>query len=639
MERALTSLTVLAALILVLIPSAPVAAAEETRTFALVVTNNRSSSLSMPDLQYADDDGARYYRLFRSVADADNVVLLTTFDRASAAAYPELLDVARAPTTAAVESAARRIAAAVQSARKAGSKTAFYFVYAGHGDVERGRGTIDLEDGRVDGQFLERAIIETIPADTKHVLLDSCDSFFVLNPRKPGGRRWATPKDMALGFSKRHPEVGLFLSTNSDAEVFEWSELESGVFSHELRSGLSGAADVDGDGSVSYAEAAGFVDQANQRITRDNLRPHIYFRGPNGESTSPLFRPSKAKGRRLVLGDGPARLWVKSDRGERLLDLHKDQEPMTVVLPGPEAQAVSIYVEKQTAKDAGRPLVIERDAPVGDGEIRLAGLTAAEPSLAARGDRLFGSIFALPYGPAAYAKFMAANVSETGAVYGVSDTDVLRMQNYIAAMADSDRQNRRFGGGILLGVGGILAATAVASYADTPRYGTGGSRGGSIALASLGAAIFGGGVARLLIPTSGEVALEVFKSEVASARNKPVAFAKTEEALEEIARRDRMMRNYGFWYFEVLGAGGITLTTLGLAKPSWFGPPKLQPSGAAALYGLSGLLVAGGFALRSLVENPTERLLKLYRSDPGLGVQVGIAPTPSGGMVGLSGRF
>jgi hypothetical protein len=64
-------------------------------------------------------------------------------------------------------------------------------------------------------------------------VLDSCNSFFVIDPRKPGGRRWATPKDMALGFSARHPDVGLFLSTNSDSEIFEWSAIESGVFSHE----------------------------------------------------------------------------------------------------------------------------------------------------------------------------------------------------------------------------------------------------------------------------------------------------------------------------------------------------------------------------------------------------------------------
>jgi hypothetical protein len=282
--------------------------------------------------------------------------------------------------------------------------------------------------------------------------------------------------------------------------------------------------------------------------------------------------------------------------------------------------------------------VIEHDAPVGDGEIHLASLTVAAPSLAARGDRLFGSIFALPYGRTAYASYVAAHAGQTEVVYGVSDTDVSRMQNYIAAMAGSDRQTRKVVGGILLGFGGLLAATAVSSYADTPRYGRGGSRGEAIVGASLGALFVGGGVARLLIPTWGETALEVFKSEVASAKDKPVAFAKTDEALEEIARRDRMGRNFGFWLYEILGAGGVTLTTLGLAKPSWFGPSKLQPSEAALLYGLSGILAAGGLAFR-FIETPTERLLKLYRSDPGLSVQVGIAPTPSGGMVGLSGRF
>jgi hypothetical protein len=46
---------------------------------------------------------------------------------------------------------------------------------------------------------------------------------------------------------------------------------------------------------------------------------------------------------------------------------------------------------------------------------------------------------------------------------------------------------------------------------------------------------------------------------------------------------------------------------MALAKPSWFGNDKLQPSNAALLYGLSGMLAAGGFAFRFAVETPTER--------------------------------
>src|SRR5205823_1070573 len=66
------------------------AAHAESETFALIVTNNRSASLERPDLNYADDDGARYHALFRAVAPAENVVLLTRFDAASKLRYAEL---------------------------------------------------------------------------------------------------------------------------------------------------------------------------------------------------------------------------------------------------------------------------------------------------------------------------------------------------------------------------------------------------------------------------------------------------------------------------------------------------------------------------------------------------------------------
>src|SRR5947209_7478185 len=52
----------------------------QTAVFAIVVTNNRSARLDRPDLQYDDDDGARYYQMFRGVAPAAQVRLLTRFD-------------------------------------------------------------------------------------------------------------------------------------------------------------------------------------------------------------------------------------------------------------------------------------------------------------------------------------------------------------------------------------------------------------------------------------------------------------------------------------------------------------------------------------------------------------------------------
>jgi hypothetical protein len=637
MERALRPVASLAAALAIALAGQTANAAGDSQTLALVVTNNRSITLTLPDLQYADDDGARYYRLFRSAADQDSVALLTTFDRSSAALYPDLAQIARPPTRASVEEAVARLAAVAQAAHQHGRRVTFYFVYAGHGDVESGRGFIDLEDGRIDGQFIESDIIEKIAADTKHVLLDSCNSFFVMNPRKPGGRRWATPKDMALGFAKRHPEVGLFLSTNSDAEVFEWSELESGVFSHEVRSGLSGAADVDGDGKVSYAELAGFVDQANSRIARDNLRPHIYFRGPNGEATVALFAPAQAAGRRLALGKGAMRLWIKSDSGERLLDLHKEDAPMNLVLPGPANQGVSIYVREQAASSADRPVVNEHSAPAGESEIRLAELISTKPTVAARGDRLFMSLFAAPYGPVAYHTYLAARAAEAEPVFGVSDREVTRMHHYIAEMAAVDRRQRLVGGGILLGLGFVVSASAAIAYADSPRWSGYGGRGGAAAAGAIGALTLGLGLGLVSRQTSGELVLETFERELAGGKTRPAAFAKTEQALENLAKSDRRYRNIVFGILEVMGATYATLTTVELIWPSE-GDNKLQPSGAAILYGSAALTMGLGFALR-YTELPTERLLKLYRTDPDLQIGLGVVPTPSGGMVGLSGRF
>ncbi|MBC8132811.1 MAG: hypothetical protein H7X95_07500, partial [Deltaproteobacteria bacterium] len=188
-----------------------------SEVFAVVVTNNRSANLDRPDLQYADDDGARYYQLFSGVAAAGQVRLLTRFDRPTATAHPLLTAVAQPPRRANLTAALESVRNAVAEARRAGKRTEFYFVFAGHGDIEAGVGYLDLEDGRIDAQFLEKEVVERVGADVLHIVLDSCNSFFVVNPRKPGGRRFATPKDLALGFARRHPHVGLFLSTNSEA--------------------------------------------------------------------------------------------------------------------------------------------------------------------------------------------------------------------------------------------------------------------------------------------------------------------------------------------------------------------------------------------------------------------------------------
>jgi hypothetical protein len=104
--------------------AAPAVADVETRVFALVVTSNRGTSAAQTPLAYADDDGARYFQLFRAAAKhAPDVVLLTTFDTASRAAFPELVSSTRPPVQAELLAAISALSTELQAARARGEST------------------------------------------------------------------------------------------------------------------------------------------------------------------------------------------------------------------------------------------------------------------------------------------------------------------------------------------------------------------------------------------------------------------------------------------------------------------------------------------------------------------------------------
>jgi hypothetical protein len=603
------------------------AAAAEKRTFGLIVGNNRSLSLAQPDLQYADDDAARYYRLFHALGPGAQVELLTSFDRVSARLYPNLRALAHPATRSELTRAVARLRASLLEARSRGEDTQLYFVFAGHGEVAGGRGYLQLEDERIDGAFIEREIIDKLPAATKHVLLDSCNSFFVINPRKPGGRRWATPKDMALGFSARHPEVGLFLSTNSDEEVFEWSELESGVFSHEVRSGLMGAADVDQDGSVSYAELGGFVAEANRGITREGLRPQVFFSGPRGDKAASLFPIRALRGRRVALGDPQARVWARDASGERLLDLHKERGAFSFTLPDAESE-LSLFV--QTATAGPRPQVLEHHFAAGSEPLRLDESPGESPRLAARGEQLFGSLFASPYGPSAYASFIQESASHPEPVFGISRDDVTRMNNYLTALSDVDSSQRK---AVAVGLGAsglIFAGLGVGGQFAEPKM----NKGLSLGLIGAGAAFAGTGLWYALSDGPGEKARKTFEMELRAQRgNHALAFAHTEERLRDVADSERHRRQASFWLVQGLALGLAGVTTIGLVNDD-----KPQAGTYGYLYGSSALLSGLGFFILSM-ETPTERILRLYHDDPGIKLRAGVSAVPGGFGFGLSGTF
>ena len=624
---------------LVLLEGQALAAKEEL--FALVVTNNRSLGRRRPDLQYADDDGARYQALFRTVAPVENVTLLTRFDAASRRLFPEMAARVAAPTRREVDRALADIGKRVAAARRAGKRTLFYFVFAGHGEVKRGKGYLELQDGRLGPDDIERRVLGKVKADVVHLVLDSCNSFFVINPRKPGGKRWATPWDMTIGFSRRYPNVGVVLSTSSAGEVYEWSEIQSGIFSHEVRSGLSGAADVNRDGRVSYDEIEAFIAVANRGIKNEGFRPKVFVRGPWNKGAARLLTLRHARGRRVKLGRGERRLWVRDAEGNRLIDLHQ-AKGADLELVVPIGADRPFYVQER-ASEKGRPTlrqypVAAAEEPTGQrGPVLLAALSPEPVPATARGqDEIFETFFSEPYGIAVYRQYCTERADAPDPVFGISAQDEGRMRHYLSNMARGDRQDRLLQGGTLVGGGVLLAGMGASIYPEVREE----APFAAYVLLGAGAGLAAGGIYKLLVRSEGEKAWAAFEAELARpGASAESVIARTEAHLHALAARERRRRRAaeiiayvgGGLYVAMAASLGAAMADSGVrSKVSYVLPVSV---------GLAGLGIVGlGVSMR-YIETPMERMLRLYREDPDLSIQVSVAPLPGGGGVGLSGTF
>ncbi len=236
-----------------------------------------------------------------------------------------------APTLAAVRDAFESLR---QRVERSPGRAGLSVFFAGHGDVAGGEGFLELEDGRLTGAMLE-AWLSTLKASEVHVVLDRCNSYFVLSPRKPGGQRFSTPADFAALLGRRLPQVGVFLSTGAEAESWEWSELESGVFSYLLRSGLAGPADLDGDGTITYGELRRFVGIAAADVSNQRLRPRVFARGPDGADARPfLTLPARGTIGLRSLEPTPTHLVVTDLDGTRWLEANVEAgQPLTFQVP------------------------------------------------------------------------------------------------------------------------------------------------------------------------------------------------------------------------------------------------------------------------------------------------------------------
>jgi hypothetical protein len=432
----------LAFLAVILFSSASLA--EGRATFALVIGTNDSVDKDLEKLRYADDDAARSFDLFRSLGA--RTYLLARLDDDTARLHPQAAAEAMFPVDEGLTEAASKLAGNIAVARARGLETVFYVMYAGHGNVDDQRGYITLEDKRLFGDDLIDRIIDRVGADQTHLIVDACYSYFLAYGRGPGGARRPVEGFSRLTALADEGKVGLILSTSSAAESHEWEAFQAGVFSHEIRSGLYGAADADGDGVVSYREISAFVDKANRSIPNERFRPKLHARAPTG--TTALVDIAEGRTDWIeVDGARSGHYMLETELGVRLVDFHN--------APG---QQVKVFRPKgdrlflRHVKDD-----VEYELPAsGDPIVKVATLTPQPVRVQGRGaaHHSFSLLFQEPFSVTDVMQYSAADaavhtggwpwasivgipVMTTGALVGVVGLSVLAGATYMLLAAPS----------------------------------------------------------------------------------------------------------------------------------------------------------------------------------------------------------
>lgn len=246
--------------------------AVEVARFAVVVGNNHPLPGSELDvLEYADDDALRFAEYFGELGV--HTELLTTPDHDTAQRDPSAAMRARRPTVSELQSVLEKTRASLEESE--GKFRELFFVFSGHGSITSSEVYLHLLDGRFTRTDLFERILKRMPAERIHVIIDSCHSYFLVNPR---GKRTAVAADEED--LDRYPWVGFLMSTSDRREVQEWAGYQAGVFSYQVLGAMRGAADVDGDGVVSYPEAHAYIVAANYGVDLPEARIQPYVRKP-----------------------------------------------------------------------------------------------------------------------------------------------------------------------------------------------------------------------------------------------------------------------------------------------------------------------------------------------------------------------
>lgn len=377
--------------------------------YAVVVGNNappRESVEALEPLRFADDDAVRFWELFRRMRA--RVELLSVLDDRTQRRYPEAAREAREPSIENLRQVMHAYRTAMAGDLERGDEVHFFFTYSGHGARSpSGEAFLTMSGGELTESVLFDEILEKLPASYGHLIVDSCNATGVLGIRGFFGREVeATPAPIGADEIaratrlERLPTLGAILASTEGNASHEWSQVEAGVFTHEILSALSGAADINRDQVIEYSEVHAFVAAANRDLEDPRSMPQVVARPPRINRRAPLVSLRELDGVSFLRGSPGllGRFFIELANGQRYLDAHlaSDVEATVMIPAGAAAYLRGKLGEALLELDAGSSVTFEE-------------LSYEKPRAASRGsiEKSFHErLFASPYNTDYYRGFV-----------------------------------------------------------------------------------------------------------------------------------------------------------------------------------------------------------------------------------------
>lgn len=326
------------------------------RAYAILIGSpGAPAELGLPALRSVSQDVIRMHELLSILAPRATFVL-ARLDEVERRLHPELAPLP--PTPANLRAAVEAIAADIE-ASPASADVYLYYTGHGHRSLQDGvaRTHLFLEpdpaateeparSGVVDGRVLSElafARLGVLPDTKVHVVVDACQSYFLLETRGLGPARRVPkriPEEPALEhqFIAAHPRLGAILATNGGQATFERPDL-GGLFSFAVRSAALGLGDLDGDGSISYGEM-GYVIRQVLAGQAGGGQPAVV--GVGGDDRAPFIDYRRARA---------ARICFTPDHHARHELFNRDYVPYAVVHP-PKMRPMQLYLP------VGQPIAV-----------------------------------------------------------------------------------------------------------------------------------------------------------------------------------------------------------------------------------------------------------------------------------------